>query len=212
LLWDDLAGRKNVSMTNRPDLEQAKAYILEHLSQGLPDGLRYHAIQHTFEDVLPAAERLAELAGLSEEERLLLHTAALYHDIGYIEAYDQNEAIAARIAQETLPRFGYQPGQIGIIAQAILATRFPQSPKTYLESLLCDADLDTLGRDDYFDTGRDLWQELKERGRELSRREWHERQIKLLSEHRYFTEVAQKLRSEGQQRNLEELRRRLANL
>lgn len=199
-------------MISRPNLEEAKTYILERLRRELPDDLRYHAIQHTFEDVLPAAERLARLANLGEEETLLLCTAALYHDVGYIEAYDQNEAIGARIARETLPQFGYRPEQIETIAQAILATRIPQSPKTYLEALLCDADLDTLGREDYFETGRNLWLELKEHGRALSRREWHERQIKLLSEHQYFTAEASSLRDAGKQHNLEELRRRLANL
>lgn len=192
--------------------EQVKSYVLAYMAAELPGDLRYHAIQHTFDDVLPAAERLAELAGLSEEDTLLLRTAALYHDVGYIETYDQNEIIGARFARETLAQFGYTPQQIEIIAQAILATSFPQSARTYLEQLLCDADLDSLGRDDYFDTGRGLYEELGAYGRTLTRRQWHERQIRLLDEHRYYTEVAQKLRADGQRRNLEELRRRLAAL
>ena len=197
---------------SEPRWEQVKAYVLKRLNIELPDDLRYHAIQHTFEDVLPAAERLAALAGLSEEDSLLLRVAAAYHDMGYIETYDKNEVIGARYARETLPQFGFTPQEVEIVAQAILATSFPQNPHTYLEQLLCDADLDNLGREDYFDIGRELWEELGSYGQELTRREWHERQIKLLTEHFYHTEVAQKLRAAGQQRNLEELRRRLAKL
>ncbi|MBN2148947.1 MAG: HD domain-containing protein [Anaerolineales bacterium] len=199
-------------VSKQPDFALAKAYILIRMQEELPRNLSYHAIQHTFEDVLPAAERLAALSGLNEQDTLLLRTAALYHDIGYIESYDANEAIAARIARESLPKFGYQPEQIEVIVGAIMATSLPQAPKTDLEALLCDADLDSLGREDYFDAGRKFWLELQEYSRGLTRRQWHERQIKLLSTHQYFSQAARDLRDAGKQRNLAELQRRLAEL
>ena len=79
---------------SRPDYERAREYVLNRLTHELPDGLYYHGIHHTRDDVVPAAVRLAVLAGLGETQTLILKTAALYHDIGYIQQYEVNEDIA----------------------------------------------------------------------------------------------------------------------
>lgn len=107
------------------DFEVVKAHVLKRLEEELPPDLYYHGIRHTRDSVLPSAEHLAQAANLNPEDFLLLRTAALYHDMGYIEQYDANEPIAARIAREELPSFGYQPGQIEVIKKVILATQLP---------------------------------------------------------------------------------------
>ncbi|GAG77716.1 unnamed protein product, partial [marine sediment metagenome] len=76
--------------------------------------LYFHNHIHT-KDVLNAVKRLAELEGISERKLLLLKTAALYHDAGFLKQYENNELIGARIAEETLPRFGYTKKQIETI-------------------------------------------------------------------------------------------------
>ncbi|MEW5872791.1 MAG: HD domain-containing protein [Chloroflexota bacterium] len=195
-----------------PDWINAKKYVLARLAEELPEGLYYHGIHHTRDDVLPAVEHLAKLASLGYGETLLLQTAALYHDIGFIEAYQDNEPIAARIAAQTLPQFGYTPEQIQVVGQIVLATHLPQSPQSYLEQLMCDADLDSLGRDDYLVTSHNLWKELKHHGAYLTSRQWYQRQIDFLGQHTYFTSVAQALRGPGKRKNLEMLKARLAHL
>lgn len=193
-----------------PDWNNTKKYVLARLANELPEGLFYHGIHHTRDDVLPGAERLARLASLSSAETLLLQTAALYHDIGFIEAYQDNEPISVRIAAQTLPQFGYTRAQIQVIGQIILATRLPQSPQNFLEQLMCDADLDSLGRDDYLVTSYNLWNELKIRGMELTPCQWYRRQIDFLSQHIYFTTIAQVLRGPGKLKNIEMFKARLA--
>ncbi len=94
---------------SQPDFERAREYVLMRLEQELPPNLFYHGIHHTRDDVLPAVARLAAMARLSKRQTLLLKTAALYHDIGFIEQYEMNEPVAIRIASETLPSFGYDP-------------------------------------------------------------------------------------------------------
>jgi uncharacterized protein len=197
---------------SRPDYERAREYVLNRLTHELPDGLYYHGIHHTRDDVVPAVVRLAVLAGLGENQTLLLKTAALYHDIGYIQQYEVNEDIATRITQETLPSFGYQPKQIEIINEIILATRMPQRPMAYLEELLCDADMDSLGREDYFTVSNNLRLERERRGMRFSTREWFETQLEFLTRHAYFTEVARNLRDAGKRKNLAAVRERLEML
>ena len=188
------------------DFETLKKRVIERLENELSPTLYYHGVHHTRDDVLPAVERLAEVAVVNGEDLLLLKTAALYHDIGYVENYLDHEAIGARIASEELPELGYSTEQVQIIADLIMATRMPQSPHTPLEQLICDADLDSLGRDDFFVISHSLRLELKEMGIVTSVREWYTRQLKFLESHTYLSEAAQELRTEGKQQNINELR------
>ncbi|MDZ7645927.1 MAG: hypothetical protein U5K54_01410 [Cytophagales bacterium] len=69
--------------------------------------------------------------------------------------------------------YGFKSDQIEAICNMILATRIPQSPLTKLEKVLCDADLDYLGRKDFYGIGGKLLEELKEQGVVETEREWN---------------------------------------
>lgn len=194
------------------DWEQAKAYVAWRLSTGLPPTLYYHNFAHTLADVLPAAERLAAATKLPSEETLLLRTAALYHDLGYLVRYRENEIIAASIAADTLPLFGYTLEQINTIQAMIMATHMPQIAHNQLEALLCDADLDSLGREDFLDTNRRLRLELMVHDRAVPQETWIEGQLQFLNEHSYHTVAACTLRNAGKQQNVQTLRKALSNL
>ena len=193
----------------KPDYEKAKAYAVRRLSQELPSTAYYHCAQHTLGDVLPAAVRLAEAEGVHGDDLLCLLTAACFHDIGHIERSNGHEEISARIASEVLPRFGYSPEQIRRINTLIMATKVPQHPSTLLEKIIVDADMDSLGRDDFLRVSRALRDELAAAGVYYSDEDWYQYQINFLTEHRYFTQAARDLRDEGKQRNLALLRRLL---
>jgi uncharacterized protein len=187
----------------QPDFEQAKRYALARLENELSPNLFYHSIRHTRDEVLPAAERLALLEGVAADDRGLLFTAALYHDLGFIEQYAVNEVIGVRIAAEALPRFGYTPEQIQVISGIILATKLPQMPRTRLEEIMADADLDTLGREEFVVRNQDLRQELAAYGRPVTDAMWYAAQLKFLHANRYFTAAAKQLRNAQKQRNIE---------
>ena len=194
---------------SQPDYARAWDYVLMRLIQELPSNLYYHGIHHTRDDVVPATIQLASLAGLSETQSLLLKTAGLYHDIGFIEQYEMNEFIAVRIASETLPAFGYTAEQIQWVNRIILATQMPQSPSDPLDKLMCDADLDSLGREDYFIVSNNLRLEQETRGIHMTTHEWFESQLAFLSNHTYFSPEARALRDAGKQKNIEAVRKRL---
>src|SRR5688572_22008366 len=113
-----------------PNFVGARQYALERLARELPPALLYHSYAHTAEDVTAAAERLADMEGLSGEERLLLRTAAYFHDIGFVEQREEHEAAGMRIVREVLPRFGYSAAQVEAICGMLEATRLPQTPRT----------------------------------------------------------------------------------
>ncbi len=187
---------------------KAERHIIKILEKGLSENLYYHSIQHT-KDVVKAVERLALIEGVTDEGLFLLKSAATYHDAGFIEKYEKNEPIGARLAAEILPKYGYTEEHIQIIKELIFVTQIPHQPKNKLEEIICDADLDYLGRDDFHEIADRLRKELKENGKIDSDRKWDEIQVQFLNDHVYFTDTAIKTRKEKKLKNLEEVMRRL---
>jgi len=141
----------------------------------------------------------------------LLRTAAYYHDLGFVERSDGHEAISARLAAEVLPRFGYTPAQVEVIRGIILATRYPFEPHTHLESIIVDADLDVLGRDDFWPRNHALRAEREALAGQRSKdEEWYGGQLAFMHAHRYFTASAQNLRQAHKQRHVDEMAKILA--
>ncbi len=201
------------------NFETVRDYVFSRLEKELNSNLWYHGVHHTRDDVLPAAIRLGMLEGMAGEELLLLQTGALYHDIGYIEQYAKNESIGVRIASETLPGFGYLQEQIKRVGQIIMATqlqmdngRMIQVPdsRDILQLLMCDADLDSLGRPDFFEISENLRWELQEYGMAKTPYEWMQGQLAFQENHSYFTNAARSLREEGKRRNIAEIKTLLA--
>lgn len=194
---------------NQPDYDAARSYALSRLRNELPRTLLYHDFRHTAGDVLPAAERLAAIHEVEGEDLQLLRVAAAYHDVGYIEAYWQHELTSLRVAAQTLPGFGFASPQIDRVLGLIVATRLPQSPRDLLEQIMSDADLDSLGRKDYFELSERLRQELELRGELRPLHQWQEVQIAFLKQHGYFTEAARQLRQATKDENIASLELKL---
>jgi uncharacterized protein len=155
--------------------------------------------------VVPAIARLAAYLPVTDEERLLLYTAAWYHDIGFVERWDNHEAAGVEIARAVLPQYGYSDDQIQTVEGMILATCLPQQPQTLLEQILADADLDSLGRPDFLRTSFALRAELVAGGATISDIEWYIRQHQFLLAHRYFTALARQTRDAQKRRNIIQL-------
>src|SRR5512147_2383317 len=100
---------------HQPDFEAAQRYALERLQRELSPLITYHSLAHTLDEVAPAADQFAVLEGEVGEDLLLLRTAALYHDIGYVEQHHDHEAGSVRIMTAVLPGFGYGPTQIEVV-------------------------------------------------------------------------------------------------
>lgn len=180
-------------------------YILEKLEKELPKNLYYHNLQHTI-DVCEQVELIAQAEGISNKEIILLKTAALFHDSGFTIGYDNHEIYGVKLAREILPRFQYTREQIELISNLIMTTKVPPSPKNKLEMIMCDADLDYLGRRDFIPISRNLFMELYERKRIKSVDEWLKKQIGFIEKHTYFTETALANRDVNKKQQLENIR------
>lgn len=190
------------------DYQGAKSFIIDKLSRELSDKLTYHGLHHTL-DVLQSVEELCYLEGVSDDDRILLKTAALFHDAGFMIGSNNHEAYSCLIASYYLPEYGYQKDEIERINQMIMATKIPQSPQDKLAQLLCDADLDYLGRDDFYSIGHSLYEELKLRSVVEEEMTWKKIQVDFLEQHEFFTDTNKRRRAPKKEGYLKKLREEL---
>ena len=186
----------------------AKKFILKKLKKELPKHLSYHSVEH-ITDVYNSAKTIAKHEKIKAEDLKLLLTAALFHDSGFLEGQKEHEKLSCSIAKEYLPGFDYNEEQINKICGMIMATNIPQSPKNLLEEILCDADLDYLGRNDFFIIGDRLFSELRMYGMINDEMDWNRLQVRFLETHHYFTKTAIKLRKEKKEEYLAIIKSRL---
>ena len=189
------------------EFEKASKYIQEVLKTQLSPLLFYHSYDHTM-GVLKAAVEIAKDENIQDDEQLtLLKTAALYHDSGFLNTYDNNtEEEACVITRNILPGFSYNSFQIETICQLIMKTKMPQQPETHLEKILCDADLNYLGHDNFIVIGNKLLQELNAMGKTIDEKEWNKLQIEFLQSHHYWTATVISKRESKKAEHLQRLK------
>lgn len=178
--------------------------ILDKLEKELPDYLYYHNVKHTV-DVVTEVELIGWGENCTDEEILLLKTAGLFHDVGHTVSYDNHEYHGTVLAREMLPQYNYTPEQIDRICSIIMATKLPPKPSNLLESIICDSDLDYLGRSDFIPVSNTLYEELKAQNKIGSLNDWNKIQVKFISGHQYFTATARSLREVNKQLQIERI-------
>jgi hypothetical protein len=178
--------------------------ILDKLEKELPGFLFYHNVKHTV-DVVTEVELIGWAEGCTDEEILILKTAALFHDAGHTVTYDNHEMHGALLAKEMLPAFNYTPQQIERICSIIMATKLPPRPLDLLEEIICDSDLDYLGRSDFIPVSNTLFEELKAQNKMQDLNEWNKMQVRFISGHQYFTKTARSLREVNKQLQIERI-------
>lgn len=184
--------------------------ILDKLEKELPGFLYYHNIKHTV-DVVTEVELIGWAEGCTDEEILLLKTAALFHDAGHTVSYDNHEMHGANLAREILPQYNYSTGQIERICSIIMATRLPPEPSDLLEEIICDSDLDYLGRSDFIPVSNTLFEELRAQNKMTDINEWNKLQVRFISGHQYFTKTARSLREVNKQLQIERIQSLIHN-
>ncbi|NDP28487.1 MAG: HD domain-containing protein [Flavobacterium sp.] len=175
--------------------------ILNKLKTELSKNLFYHSIHHTL-DVYNCAESIAKEEGVTDSNLKLLLVAAIYHDVGYLIKNKGHEEFSCTIARQYLPEFHYTKGEIDLICKIIMATKIPQNPKSHLEEIICDADLNYLGRTDFFYIEEKLYLEMLAFGYIKNREEWNKMQIEFMQKHRYFTSTAIRNNYSQKEKNL----------
>lgn len=181
--------------------------LLMKFENDLPDNLSFHNLKHTV-NVSTQVELIGRAEGISDEEMILVQTAGLFHDSGFLDGYENHKQTSCYYARDMLPKYGYSENQIEDICKLIMSTRMPVSPVNKQEEILCDANLMYLGRIDCIQMMKNQAKEMVDYNVISSEMEWFEKQIEFIKNHEFFTATARALREvskEEQRKNMEEL-------
>ncbi|MCX2742731.1 HD domain-containing protein [Mangrovivirga sp. M17] len=189
---------------------KVKEHALDILRNKLSDKLYYHSIDHTL-GVYDVCNEYIERDKIDRHRAELLRIGALTHDIGFTVSNKNHEEHGVVITTEIMEKYGYTDDEITLVAGLIMATKIPQSPKTDLERIICDADLDYLGGDEFYEISNQLFKELREFGVIDSIDDWNKAQINFLEKHHYHTDFAIEHREPEKQKRLTELKQAVIN-
>ncbi len=179
---------------------------LRILKSRLSKKLYYHNVEHTL-DVVRVVNQYIRRENIDNQNAYLLRIAALIHDLGFTETNVEHEAKSAEMAQELMLDCGFSKNEINSVQGLIRATRIPQSPTNDLERIICDADLDYLGRNDFYEISDRLYQELKAAAVFSNKNDWNKAQIKFLEAHKYHTDFAKKHRRPEKEMRIIEIKK-----
>ncbi len=171
------------------------------------DGMYYHHYEHAL-SVMDRALYLGKKEWVSDEELEMLAIAALFHDTGFVIQYDENEIIGAKIAQNYLQTILYPEDKIKVIEWIILATELSAVPETLLEKIIKDADMDNLGREDFFDINEKLKKERETiKNIKIKDPDWHHASLDIIQWHRFYTPTQIRERNEKLKNNTDKLKK-----
>jgi uncharacterized protein len=190
------------------DFQILKEKVLKMLENDSNPLYAYHSVDHTME-VLCNCERIALEEGVTDERQLLLlKIAALYHDTGFLFVYKGHEEKSCELVRRDLSNTDLSAEEIEAICSMIMSTKIPQSPKNHLEEIICDADLDYLGRDDFGLISDNLRKEYFKLGFVKTEAEWIDVQVRFIGVHQYFTKSTREKRSFKKLKHLQSLKRK----
>ena len=181
-----------------------RRHVLAKLKRELPQYLAYHEMNHTL-DVLNVCEQYIGRENLSEEDRYTLRMGAIVHDMGFLVGASNHEAVGAGMAEVLMKDLGIEQRIIDQVKGLVMATKIPQTPLNDLQKIICDADLDYLGRDDYPTISVKLFAELKHMNVITTEQQWKDLQINFLKSHHFHTPYAVKNREPKKQYWLKKL-------
>ncbi len=165
----------------------------------------YHNPRHT-EGVFNRATYLAMAEWVEWEDLEDLQLACLFHDTGFSEQYQKNEHIGARIARKWLTEQGHTEERIEKIEWIIMATVLFSKPKTHLEKIIQDADLDNIGTKEEFFYSQRLLEEIRMIWHmETSDCSYWQFVYTLLTKYKFHTKTAKNERHDQQVLDIEHL-------
>lgn len=119
-----------------------KREVLELLKPQLPEELYFPSINHT-RNLLKISSKYLRSKNIAGYDAKLVRLALLLHYVGFTVTTLDHEETGKRIAGDLMNKYRKD---IVFVQNLILATRIPQTPGTILEKVICDCDLDYLGR------------------------------------------------------------------
>lgn len=183
-------------------------YVTQMFDEQLHPSLSYHNLQHT-KNVVAHTQEIAAQYELNDEDVLILHVAAWFHDAGHLMSpAEVHEAKSVELMREFLANKNVTDDFVDKVAGCIMATQLPHNPQTQLQEIICDADTYHFGTKEFKQTNKAVKKEYDSRGYTKLVENWNVNTITLLERHQYFTNYCKNLLADGKQKNIERLKKK----
>jgi Uncharacterized protein conserved in bacteria len=194
---------------NNDIYNQISTYVTGLYNQHSQHELLYHNLAHT-QNVVRHAGEIAASFDLSSDEMLSLHAAAWFHDVGHLYGgVDGHEERSIETMQPFLESLGCSSEVIEMTMKNIMATRMGHIPETATEEIIRDADTYHFGTKEFKETNKQIKEELRLRNNGVPIDNWKEKTLWLLERHEFHTDYCKNLLTEGKDKNVERMKRKL---
>ncbi|HBB92821.1 MAG TPA: hypothetical protein DC042_14175 [Bacteroidales bacterium] len=182
-------------------LPQVLNFSMKKFDESWDSRYAYHSWHHTME-VLSNTGFIGVKEGLNSDEVTIAEISALFHDLGHLSGYRNHEERSTLAAMDFLSDFGLLPEQLNAIANAIKATKVPQTPDNNISRVLCDADLMYLAGADFFIKAEQLREEWMATDRaHMDKEAFFRFSLDFLKTHHYHTSYGQRVLAEAKEQN-----------
>ena len=196
--------KKFFTMLQLLRLQDVQDEVIEKLISDLPQNLYFHNVERV-KELINLVDLYSRAEEMCDEDKLVVKTAAMLADVGYIHSYDEHEERSIEFAKDFLSRFKYNQEQIDKICSLIDISKQNRKPQNKLEEILLDAEMNYLSRADFVSLNEQLFNEQLEHGKIDTKEDWIKMQVVLLSNHKYYTQVANVLRDVNPDTQIENL-------
>jgi len=183
--------KNNTKLTIFSD-DAKEEFVINKLENELQANIYFHNAKHT-KDVYTLTELIGRAEDISQEDLLMLRTAGLFIDTGFITNYDDYENENIRFARDILPKYRYSREQIDNVCNLIMSVNHNENNKGRIEGILYDAYHNYIGRIDFIEHSRRHFQEVKERVASLTEKEWFYHELRIVEKFKFCTNTAKML-------------------
>lgn len=188
-------------MKNNTIIRDAEEYVFNLFKDKLPGDYVYHNYNHTAE-TLKACKKLSKSYNLTSRDYEVLMLAALFHDTGYINTYNNHEEESVKFMKAYL-KDNYPDEEIREIEALIMATKYQSIPDGSMQEILHDADYINLGSKSFEHRAKLLrieWERILQKT--YTEEEWAQIQLQFLLDTSFKTEEAVLKYNERREQNI----------
>lgn len=197
--------------TNNGLLKDAEKYVQNLFDKNYQENLVFHNIEHT-RSVVQRVQEISSHYDLTEKDMLELLLAAWFHDTGHLVTEPSNhEEKSVELMKGFLVPKGDEE-MVQKVEHLIRMTKFPPSPQTLQEQIICDADTYHFGLDDFKKTNKAMKKELTLRKMNTLVMDWEQNTLELLQRHQFYTAYCQELLQEGKDKNIKRYRKKVSKM
>ena len=199
-------------MENNKVYKKIEEYVTGLFEQMHAPSLVFHSLEHT-QNVVKHTQEISGHYQVSENDMLILYTAAWFHDTGHLfTAPAKHEEMSCEIMKKFMKDYIDDEKTIEAIEGCIMSTKMPRNPQNLLQEIICDADTYHLGTKDFKKNNKKAFEESKLRFNEVDPIKFNESTIKMFETHAFYTSYCKDLLDKRKKKNLKKLKKKTLEL